>query len=233
MGRGTALITGASSGIGAELAKLCAARGYDVILVARRAGVLADLARDLAKLHSVDARVLAADLAREEAPEEIVRALDGANIDVLINNAGFGVHGPFVRTNWDDERRLLQVNLLAPVRLTKLFLPRMVERGSGRILNVVSTAAFVPGPLMAMYYASKSFLMSFSLAIANEVQGTGVTVTALCPGPTATELARSRASPAHGCSVDRRCLPKRWRRKASRPCWRVRRRSSPEHATAG
>ena len=188
MDRGTALITGASSGIGAELAKLCAAHGYDVVLVARREGILAELAAGLAARHGVDARVLAADLAREDAPEEIARALNGVSVDVLINNAGFGVHGPFTRTNWDGERRLLQVNLLAPVRLTKLFLPRMVERGSGRILNVASTAAFVPGPMMAMYYASKAFLLSFSLAVANEVQGSGVTVTALCPGPTTTEF---------------------------------------------
>jgi uncharacterized protein len=188
MGRGTALITGASSGIGAALAELCAARGYDVILVARRAPKLAELAADLAKRHRVDARVLAADLAQETAPDEIDRALQGVTPDVLINNAGFGVHGPFARTPWDEERNLLQVNLLAPVRLTKIFLPRMVERGSGRILNVASTAAFVPGPLMAMYYASKSFVLSFSLAVASEVRGTGVTVTALCPGPTSTEF---------------------------------------------
>jgi hypothetical protein len=188
MGRGTALITGASSGIGAELAKLCAARGYDVVLVARRASLLAELAADLAKRHGVDARVLTADLAQEGGPEEIARALNGVNLDVLINNAGFGVHGAFTRTAWDDERRLIQVNVIAPVRLTKLFLPGMVERGSGRVLNVASTAAFVPGPLMAMYYASKSFVLSFSLAVANEVRGTGVTVTALCPGPTTTEF---------------------------------------------
>jgi len=186
MSRGTALITGASSGIGAELAKLCAAGGYDVVLVARRAALLEKLAADLVSRHDIDARIVTADLSQEAAPDEIVRAVDGRPIDVLINNAGFGVHGPFSQTAWEDERRLLQVNLMATVRLTKLILPRMVERGAGRILNVASTAAFVPGPLMAMYYASKAFVVSFSLAVSNEVKGTGVTLTVLCPGPTHT-----------------------------------------------
>jgi short-subunit dehydrogenase len=188
MSRGTALITGASSGIGAALAKQCAAGGYDVVLVARRADMLAALARDLTAAHGIDAQVITADLAQETAPDELVRALNGRAIDILINNAGFGVNGPFVSTAWDDERRLLQVNVLALVRLTKLILPAMVQRGSGRVLNVASTAAFVPGPFMAMYYASKAFVFSFSLSIANEVKGSGVTVTALCPGPTRTEF---------------------------------------------
>jgi short-subunit dehydrogenase len=188
MSRGTALITGASSGIGAALAKQCAAGGYDVVLVARRADMLATLARDLTAVHGIDAQVITADLAQESAPDELVRALNGHAIDILINNAGFGVNGPFTSNAWDDERRLLQVNVLALVRLTKLILPAMVARGSGRVLNVASTAAFVPGPFMAMYYASKAFVFSFSLSIANEVQSTGVTVTALCPGPTRTEF---------------------------------------------
>lgn len=188
MSRGTALITGASSGIGAALAKQCAAGGYDVVLVARRADMLAALARELTAAHGIDARVITADLAQESAPDELVATLNGRAIDILINNAGFGVHGPFAGNAWDDERRLLQVNVLALVKLTKLVLPAMVQRGSGRILNVASTAAFVPGPFMAMYYASKAFVFSFSLSIANEVKGSGVTVTALCPGPTRTEF---------------------------------------------
>jgi len=188
MSRSTALITGASSGIGAELAKLCAAGGYDVVLVARRAAQLEKLAADLVARHSIDARIVTADLSGEAAPDEIARTLNGRTLDVLINNAGFGVHGPFSRTDWAEERRLIEVNMIAPVRLSKIFLPLMLERGSGRILNVASTAAFVPGPLMAMYYASKSFLVSFSLAVAREVKGTGVSVTVLCPGPTRTEF---------------------------------------------
>jgi short-subunit dehydrogenase len=188
MSRGTALITGASSGIGAALAKVCAAGGYDVVLVARRQDMLAALAKELAAAHGIDARVITADLSQESAPGELVRALNGRVIDILINNAGFGVNGAFINNAWEDERRLIQVNVLALVRLTKLILPEMVKRGSGRVLNVASTAAFVPGPFMAMYYASKAFVLSFSLAIANEVKGTGVTVTALCPGPTRTEF---------------------------------------------
>ncbi|MBS1855936.1 MAG: SDR family oxidoreductase [Acidobacteria bacterium] len=186
MAHGTALITGASGGIGAELAGLCAAGGCDLILVARGAAAMQRLAADLAARHGIAARVLTADLAREDAPGEILRALGGQPIDILINNAGFGVHGPFSTTEWDAERRMLEVNVLALTRLTKLFLPGMVERRAGRILNVASIAAFVPGPLMACYYASKSYVASFSLAVAHEVKGSGVTVTVLCPGPTRT-----------------------------------------------
>jgi short-subunit dehydrogenase len=189
MARGTALITGASGGIGAELAGLCAAGGCDVILVARNAAPMQQLAAGFAARHRVAARVVTADLAREDAPDEILRALGGQPIDILVNNAGFGVHGPFTATDWDAERRLLQVNLLSLTRLTKLILPGMVARRAGRILNVASTAAFVPGPLMACYYASKSFVVSFSLAVANELKGTGVTLTVLCPGPTRTGFA--------------------------------------------
>lgn len=188
MGRGSALITGASSGIGAELAKLCAGGGYDVVLVARRAAQLEKLAGDLAARHSIQPRVLAADLSEESAPDQIAHALNGRIPDLLINNAGFGIHGPFSRTDWTEERRLIEVNMIAPVRLSKLLVPKMLERGSGRILNVASTAAFVPGPLMAMYYASKSFLVSFSLAVARELKGSGVSMTVLCPGPTRTEF---------------------------------------------
>jgi short-subunit dehydrogenase len=133
--------------------------------------------------------VLPADLSEAEAPRAIFEQLRGEVPELLINNAGFGVRGPFLETDWQQEASMMQVNMTAPVLLTKLFLPEMVRRGSGRILNVASTAAFVPGPFMALYYASKAFLMSFSHAIANEVQGTGVTATVLCPGPTVTNFA--------------------------------------------
>jgi short-subunit dehydrogenase len=188
MSRGMALITGASSGIGAELARLCAAAGYDLVLVARRAAALESLSQELASKHGIDARVVAVDLSEEDAPDRIVRALESRDIDLLINNAGFGVHGAFTETDWDAERRLLQVNVMALVRLTKLVLPGMKQRGKGRVLNVASTAAFVPGPFMALYYASKSLVFSFSLALASEMKDSGVTVTALCPGPTTTEF---------------------------------------------
>jgi short-subunit dehydrogenase len=188
MAQGTALVTGASAGLGTELAKLCAAGGYDVVLVARGAARLAELAADLARTYGIQARPLVADLADPSAPPEIHAQVSSAPVDLLINNAGFGLRGAFAETDWAAEARLLQVNVAALAHLTKLFLPEMVRRRSGRILNVASTAAFVPGPFMAMYYASKAFVLSFSEALANEVQGTGVTVTVLSPGPTRTEF---------------------------------------------
>ena len=188
MPKGAALITGASSGIGAELAKLCAAGGYGVILVARRVDRLGKLADNLAKAHGIQARALAADLADPAAPQSIFERTRTDTVEILINNAGIGLRGPFAETDWQAEARLLQVNVTALLHLTRLFLPEMLARRSGRILNVASTAAFVPGPLMAMYYASKAFVRSFSESVANEVAGTGVTVTLLCPGPTRTEF---------------------------------------------
>ena len=188
MAKGTALVTGASSGIGAELAKLCAADGYNLVLVARREDRLAQLAATLAGTHGIQARVLAADLADPAAPPVIFAQIRGEPIDILINNAGFGLAGPFRQTDWAAESRLLQVNVVALAHLTKLCVPDMVARRTGRILNVASTAAFVPGPFMAMYYASKAFVVSFSHAVASELKGTGVTVTVLCPGPTRTEF---------------------------------------------
>jgi len=189
MGRGTALVTGASAGLGTEFAKLCAADGYDVVLVARRAPRLTDLATSLTKTYRIEARPLAADLADPDAPLRISAELGDAPIEILINNAGFGIRGPFAETNWERDAALLQVNVTALAQLTKLILPGMIARRSGRILNVASTAAFVPGPFMALYYASKAFVLSFSEALANELQSTGVSATVLCPGATRTEFA--------------------------------------------
>jgi len=189
------LITGASGGIGLELAKLCAAAGNDVVLVARRKSELEDLAGSLAREHGVATRSLAADLADPRAPHAIFDAV-GA-VDILINNAGFGLVGAFAETDWNVEARMIQVNITALAHLTKLYLPGMIAQRRGRILNVASTAAFVPGPFMAIYYASKAMVFSFTLAIAAELEGTGVTATALCPGPTATnfsEVARVSGS---------------------------------------
>jgi len=188
---GTALVTGASAGLGAEFAKLCAAGGYDVVLVARSASRLDHLAADLVKTYAVDARPLPADLADPAAPPAIFAQLAGKPVDILINNAGFGVRGPYAETDWARDSGLMQVNMAALAHLTKLFLPEMIRRRTGRILNIASTAAFVPGPFMALYYASKAFVLSFSEALANEVQGAGVTVTVLCPGPTRTEFAQA------------------------------------------
>jgi short-subunit dehydrogenase len=188
MAKGAALITGASSGIGAELADLCAADGYGLILVARRADRLAELAAALGSRYGVAVRTIAADLASPAAPAAIHEQTRGEAVEILINNAGFGLRGRYDQTDWEAESRLMQVNMVALAELTKLFVKDMVARGSGRILNVGSTAAFVPGPLMAMYYASKAFVFSFSLALAKEFEGTGVSVTVLCPGPTQTEF---------------------------------------------
>jgi short-subunit dehydrogenase len=184
--RATALITGASGGIGFELANLCASAGNDVVLVARRKSELEDLANGLARQHGVAARSLAADLADPGAPRAIFEAV--AAVDILINNAGFGLSGAFAETDWNTEARMIQVNIASLAHLTKLYLPGMIAQKRGKILNVASTAAFVPGPFMAMYYASKAMVFSFTLAIAAELEGTGVTATALCPGPTSTNF---------------------------------------------
>jgi short-subunit dehydrogenase len=184
----TALVTGASGGIGEELARLFAADGHDLVLVARSRDKLARLAAELGEKHKVAARVLAADLARPEAPREIFEELSGAglSVDALVNNAGFGSYGLFAETELKSELELLQVNVVALTHLSKLFLPSMLARRRGFVMNVASTAAFQPGPLMAVYYASKAYVLSLSEALANECEGTGVIVSALCPGPTET-----------------------------------------------
>ena len=185
----TALITGASGGIGEQLARLFAAHRYDLVLVARSADKLQSLSAELARAHGVQARSLAADLAHPDAPSELFQALQGVAIDVLVNNAGFGARGPYAELDYQVEARMIQVNVAALAHLTRLFLPGMLARRNGKILNVASTAAYVPGPFMAVYYASKAFVLSFSEALAEEVQGSGVTVTALIPGPTETNFA--------------------------------------------
>jgi short-subunit dehydrogenase len=187
----TVLITGASAGIGEELARLFAANRHDLVLVARNADKLQALSGELGRAHSVQARVLAADLSDPAAPPRIFEELrrQGISIDVLVNNAGFGASGPYAEIDYDVEARMIQVNVAALAHLTRLFLPAMLARRSGKILNVASTAAYVPGPFMAVYYASKAFVLSFSEAIAEELQGTGVTMTALIPGPTQTNFA--------------------------------------------
>ncbi|HEX9639421.1 MAG TPA: SDR family oxidoreductase [Acidobacteriota bacterium] len=194
----TALVTGASSGIGAELARLFAQGGWDVVLVARDRERLGRLAAELGAQHGVSARVMARDLSRSDSPGEIQRQLEaeGVRIDALVNNAGFGTHGPFAAADLKAELDQLQVNLVSLTHLTKLLLPPMLERGAGWILNVASTAAFQPGPLMAVYYATKAYVLSFSEALAEELRGSGVTVTALCPGPTGTEF-QARAGMKH------------------------------------
>jgi hypothetical protein len=195
----TILITGASSGIGKELARCFAADGSRLVLVARSGGALESLADELRKAHKIDARVLVADLAQPESPTRILRHLQnaGLKVDVLVNNAGFGAQGRFAELPLERQLQMVQVNVTALTHLTRLLLPGMIERRRGGVLNVASTAAFQPGPHMAVYYATKAYVLSLSEALAEEVAGTGVTVTALCPGPTRTgfgEAAQIRSS---------------------------------------
>ncbi len=201
----TALITGASSGIGLALARVFAADGIDVILSARSEDKLHALAKEVREKYRVKARVIAADLS---LPGEAQKIYDRVveQVDYLVNNAGFGVYGGFAETDWMAEAAMLQVNIVALTQLTKLFLPGMIARGRGKILNVASTAAFQPGPMMAVYFATKAYVLSFSEAIARELKGTGVSITALCPG--ATETGFQRAAGATGSRVfDSRTLP--------------------------
>jgi len=184
----TALITGASGGIGYELALLFARDGFDCILVARSHDQLNALAARMESEFRVKTLVLPKDLSKASAVDEIYEEVSAASmpVDVLVNNAGFPVYGLFTQTDLDTELEMLQVNVVALTQLTKLFLRGMIERRYGRILNLASTAGFEPGPLMAVYYASKAYVLSFSEALANELHGTGVTVTTLAPGPTRT-----------------------------------------------
>jgi short-subunit dehydrogenase len=189
--RPVALVTGASAGIGRELARRFAAGGHDLVLTARRADELRALADELSAEHGVAVRAVPADLSDPVAPRTLFDevAAAGLAVDVLVNNAGFGMYGPFAEADPDRLLAMVQVNVAALTHLTRLFLPGMVARGRGRVLNVASTAAFQPGPLMAAYYASKAYVLSLSEALAFELRGAGVTVTCLCPGPTRTEFA--------------------------------------------
>jgi short-subunit dehydrogenase len=187
---GTALITGASSGIGEELAWVHAEKGGDLILVARRQERLDALAEVIASEHAVTVDVIAMDLAEAGAAQALLEAVaaQGLTVDILINNAGLGAHGIFHEAALERQTHMIDLNITALTELTHLFVQGMVERGEGMILNVGSSAGFLPGPLQAVYYASKAYVNSFSQAIANELEGTGVTVTVLCPGPVATEF---------------------------------------------
>jgi uncharacterized protein len=193
----TALITGATSGIGLELASLAAQDRHDLVLVARQRDRLESVGRGLAEEYGVRVSVLPKDLSDPSTPAEIGRdlAARGIAVDVLVNNAGFGVYGLFAETAIDRELEMIQVNVAAPTHLTKLILQGMRERRRGWILNVASTASFQPGPFMAVYYASKAYMLSFSEALSSECAGTGISVTALCPGPTRTEFESRAGSP--------------------------------------
>ncbi|MDE0021904.1 MAG: SDR family oxidoreductase [Candidatus Poribacteria bacterium] len=189
----TALITGASSGIGMELARLFAQDGYRLVLTARSEDKLNALADELAEAHGAHSLILPKDLAQPNAPAELHNALkeNAVQVDALINNAGIGCYGFFHETNLERIAGMLQLNIISLTALTRLLLPEMAARGGGRIMNIASTAAFQPGPLMAAYFASKAYVLSFSQAVANEAADSGVSITCLCPGPAATGFIES------------------------------------------
>jgi short-subunit dehydrogenase len=176
----TALVTGASSGIGLEIARLLAP-DYDLVLAARSGDKLEQLANELG-----NARVVAVDLIDPDGSRKLLAEVPA--VDVLVNNAGFAEYGPFADADEQKLEDMIELNVTALTRLTRAYLPGMLERGSGKIMNLASTASFQPGPLMAVYYATKAYVLSFSEALAEETRGSGVTVTALCPGPTTTNF---------------------------------------------
>jgi len=203
-----ALITGASTGIGREYAWLCAEQGYDVVLVARSEPKLQALAADIHEKTGQQAYVFARDLARPSGPQELFNDIVCTKIpvEVVINNAGFGAVGKFWELDAPEQMEMVQLNINALTMLSRYFLPQMIAQKRGMILNVASTAAFQPGPLMAVYFASKSYVVSFSEALHNEAREFGVSVTCLCPGPTITEFdKRAKMSPnvfAKGNAMD-------------------------------
>jgi short-subunit dehydrogenase len=184
----TALITGGASGIGLELARLLAKDSYNLVLVDQR-NELPDVKKDLLNINpGIEIKTIIKDLTEPDAAVKIYEELekDKVIIDVLINNAGFGHYGEFSETDWETELKMLKLHVINLTHMTKLFLKGMIDRKKGKIMNVASMAAFQPSPLMSVYFASKAYILHFSEAIANEVKGTGVTVTVLCPGATKT-----------------------------------------------
>ena len=184
----TALITGASSGIGLELANVLADEKSDLILVARNKEKLLALAEELKRNNDINVKVIAKDLSKPEEVKALIDEVQNENIQYLINNAGFGYFGAYHECGWKTTQDMMELNMTTLAHLTHSLLPKMIERGSGKILNVASVAGFLPGPNMAVYYATKAFVLHFSEAIAQELKGTGVTVTALCPGPTESQF---------------------------------------------
>jgi short-subunit dehydrogenase len=186
----TALITGASAGIGYELAKLFAKNRFNLVLVARNGPKLSQFADELQRHYGVSAKSMAVDLSWPQGPYSLFDDVQhsGTQIDILVNNAGYGKFGEFAKMPLEDDIGMIQLNMVTLTVLSKLFLGPMLERRSGKVLNLSSTAGFQPGPMMAVYYATKAYVISFSEAIANELKGSGVTITCLCPGATDTEF---------------------------------------------
>lgn len=182
----TAVITGAASGLGYELMLLLAKDKYNLVLIDIDEERLKTIQTQLQNTSNSKVKIISADLSKSNSAANVFSALENTNIDVLVNCAGFGVFGSFADTDWEKESAMLNLHIITITHLTKLVLQGMIDRDHGKILNVSSLAAFQPGPMMALYYASKSYLLSFSEAIANELKDTGVSVTVLCPGPTKT-----------------------------------------------
>ncbi len=184
------LITGASGGIGKELAKLFAKDGHDLVLVARDEKTLEIVSDELSNEFGISTMIIPKDLSSPSAPDEIFDELkkNSIVIDALVNNAGFGSYGAFIKTDLKTSLEMIQVNVTALTHLTRLFAPEMVKNGKGKILNIASLAAFPPGPYMNVYYSTKAYVLSFSVALNEELKGTGVSVTTLCPGPTDTNF---------------------------------------------
>ena len=182
----TALITGASGGIGLELVKIHAAKGDDLVLVARSGGKLRNLKAELESKYNIKVHTIDKDLSVAHASREVYNEIKEKGISVyyLINNAGFGDYGLFAECDWEKQERMINLNITALAYLTRLILPDMIAMGGGKIMNLASTAAFQPGPTMSVYFATKAFVLSFSEALNNEVRDKGITVTALCPGST-------------------------------------------------
>jgi short-subunit dehydrogenase len=193
--RKTALITGATSGIGLALAKEFASHHYDLILISRDLEDLNTIGKELEKAQKITVTPLAQDLSSPKAAEQIAKTLErkGLHVDILINNAGLGVYDDFVKTDPVKIELMLHLNLQTTTLLTRLLLPQMIERRHGKILNIASTGAFQPGPHMAVYYATKAYILSFSEALRSELKNKGISVTALCPGPTKTRSSVTQA----------------------------------------
>jgi len=200
------LITGASSGIGYDLAKIAAADGKNLILVARSEDKLDQLAEELRKSYPIEVVSIAVDLSDEAGVNELISEVETGNlaIDTLVNNAGFGDFGDFAKADLAKNMEMIRLNISALTHLTHTFMQKMLISGKGRIMNVASTASFMPGPGMAVYYASKAYVLSFSEALTRELKGSGVTVTTLCPGPTNTDFAKVSGL---GHSLMHRMLP--------------------------
>lgn len=202
-----ALVTGAASGLGFEFSKLLASDGYQLVMVDIDESALSVAKQSITDKSNVPIDAIICDLSSPDAAEILYSITRGRNVNILINNAGFGLFGFFVKNDWAIEEKMIHLHVLTLSRLTKLYLKDMTARGNGMIMNVSSLAGFQPGPLMAVYYATKSYILSFSEAISNEVKGTGVTVTVFCPGVIRTSFQKSAAILSHTAEYSSSRMP--------------------------